>query len=203
MIDNYLQNKIEKPRNFLINYVGLRHCNPNILTLLGVVGAILAGLAIYNAYFLTGLAFIWFNRLCDGLDGAIARTQTQQPNPKGAFYDLSADFVFYAIIPLAFGLQNPINTPFAMVLLAGFILSGVSFLLYADYARKIQLPPPAIKKGIYYGFGLMEGFETMVFFSLFALFPEYFPVISSIFAFLCLLTFLGRVIFVWQHGGGQ
>ena len=51
---------------------------------------------------------IWpllLNRLCDGLDGAVARLGT--PTDLGAFLDITLDFLFYAGIPLAFAVCNP------------------------------------------------------------------------------------------------
>ena len=41
--------------------------------------------------------------------------------------------------------------------------------------------------------GLMEGTETILFFTLFALFPGYFPMLAVLFGLLCLVTTLARL----------
>ena len=58
------------------------------------------------------------SRLADGMDGAMAR-MTETESDRGAFLDIVFDFIFYASIPLAFGLAVPSNNALpAAVLLA-------------------------------------------------------------------------------------
>ena len=45
------------------------------------------------------------NRLADGVDGALARQVG--PTDRGAFLDISLDFLFYSSIPLAFAIADP------------------------------------------------------------------------------------------------
>src|SRR5436853_2407570 len=67
-----------------------------------------------------GLALIALSRLCDGLDGALARQTT--PTDRGGFLDITTDFLFYASIPLAFAIADPAaNALPAAALLASFI----------------------------------------------------------------------------------
>ena len=51
------------------------------------------------------LPFILANRLADGVDGAMARRIG--PSDRGAFLDISLDFLFYSSIPLAFAIADP------------------------------------------------------------------------------------------------
>ena len=51
-----------------------------------------------------GLILIFIGRICDGLDGAVAK-QTKQTD-FGGFLDIVLDFAFYGMIPLAFALLN-------------------------------------------------------------------------------------------------
>ena len=82
------------------------------------------------------LVALLVGRLCDGLDGAIAR-HLNQPTDRGAFLDIALDFIFYASVPLAFALVNPTaNALAAAVLLFAFIGTGTSFLAYAAIAEK-------------------------------------------------------------------
>ena len=54
------------------------------------------------------------------------------PTDRGAFLDITLDFLFYASIPLAFAIADPAaNALPAAVLLAAFIGTGSGFLAFA------------------------------------------------------------------------
>ena len=142
------------------------------------------------------MCLILLNRLSDGLDGAVARLG--QPTDRGAFLDIALDFVFYALVPLGFALNDPAaNAIPAAVLIASFAGTGSSFLAFAAIAAKSGMRAPEYPtKGIYYLGGLTEGFETIVFFVVLCLFPEAFPVLAYIFAAACTVTTVLR----WRQG---
>ena len=50
--------------------------------------------------FIYAFIFLCLNRLCDGLDGAMARLVGE--TDLGAFYDIVLDFLFYSLFPLSF-----------------------------------------------------------------------------------------------------
>ena len=93
------------------------------VTLVGfAVGLAGAGL-IAAGHPQAGLGAILASRLADGLDGAVARAT--QPTDRGAFLDITLDFLFYASVPLAFALVDPAaNALAAAVLLAAFVGTG-------------------------------------------------------------------------------
>ena len=69
------------------------------------------------------------------MDGALARRTVA--TERGAFLDISLDFVFYAAIPLAFAALLPEqNALAAAALLAAFVVTGTSFLAFAVMAEK-------------------------------------------------------------------
>jgi phosphatidylglycerophosphate synthase len=154
-------------------------------------------MAIALGHPVAGLVLLLCSRLADGLDGAVAR-QTQ-PTDRGAFLDISLDFLFYASIPLAFALLDPAaNALPAAVLLAAFIGTGSSFLASAVMAGKRGLASTAYpKKGLYYLGGLTEATETLVCFALMCLWPQHFAVLALGFAALCGLTILTRLWAGW------
>ncbi len=141
------------------------------------------------------------NRLCDGLDGAVARLD--EPSDRGAFLDITLDFLFYAGVPLAFAFCNPErNALAAAVLLASFIGTGVSFLAYAILAEKRGEKSTAYpSKSFYYLGGLTEGFETVLCFVLMCLWPEHFALIAYIYSSMCCLTTVTRMLAGWQRFG--
>jgi len=165
----------------------------NFVSLAGAACGALAGLAIGLGQPLAGLALVLASRLLDGLDGAIARVKG--PTDFGGYLDILCDYVFYLAVPLGFGLAKPGNLPFALLLVASFTLTAVSFLAYAALAARRGLETRAHGlKSFFYSTGLAEGAETLLAFILMCLWPAGFPVIASIFTGLCLLTVIQRSV---------
>ena len=156
--------------------------------------------AILIAFGFTTLAIlpILLNRALDGVDGALARMSG--PTERGAFLDISLDFVFYAAIPLAFAAQAPEeNAMAAAVLLAAFVATGTSFLAFAVMAEKRGLKSTAYpSKSFYYLGGLTEGTETILCFLAMCWWPQHFAVIAIIYAVLCMLTAVTRLVAGWK-----
>jgi phosphatidylglycerophosphate synthase len=157
-----------------------------------------AALAIGSGHPLWGLALLLASRLCDGLDGAVARLTT--PTDAGAFLDITLDFLFYASIPLAFAVAQPAaNALPAAVLLAAFIGTGSTFLAFAALAERRGLASAAFpSKGLYYLGGLTEATETIICFVLMCLWPQHFAALAYGFAVLCALTIATRLWAGWQ-----
>ena len=176
--------------------VGLdkRGITPNHVTLAGfTVGLIAVPLIILN-WWLGALGFIIFNRVCDGIDGELARYQ-KSSSSAGGYLDICLDFLFYASIPLAFGIANPSEWGIpAVVLLATFIGTGSSFLAFAVAAEKFNIDRPQFaNKSFYYMQGLTEGTETIAVFLAFCIWPNHFPIMAYCFAAACLVTIVTRV----------
>jgi len=53
-------------------------------------------------------------------------------------------------------------------------------------------------KGFYYLNGLAEGTETIIVFVLMCLFPQHFVTIAALFALLCVMTAVNRVVFSYM-----
>jgi phosphatidylglycerophosphate synthase len=166
------------------------------VSVVGFAIGIAAAAAIAAQAYLLGLALILVSRLADGLDGAVARL-TNHATDRGAFLDITLDFVFYASIPLAFAFADPsANALAAAALLAAFIGTGSSFLAYAVLAERRGLPASVAypHKGLYYLGGLTEAGETLVCFALMCLWPQHFALFAFGFALLCGLTTIGRIV---------
>ena len=164
------------------------------LTLTGfAIGMAGAAAIVLQAHSL-GLVLLLASRLADGLDGPLARLT--QATDRGAYLDITLDFLFYASVPLAFALADPLaNALPAAVLLAAFIGTGSSFLAFAALAQKrgiasIEHP----NKGLYYLGGLTEAGETLVCFALMCLWPDRFAWWAYGFAALCALTTVMRIV---------
>ena len=178
--------------NRIANTLYERGVEPNWVTLLGLALAFLCFVALSYGLFYLGLILILINRFLDGLDGSLARLGT--PRKFGAFFDITSDFAFYALIPLGFAgvspHENALPTAF---LLAAFYVNGSSFLAEAIIIEKYNIKIDQADKGFFYSFGLIEGFETICFFLFICLFPNVYANAAYIFFTLTLLTHVIRV----------
>jgi phosphatidylglycerophosphate synthase len=193
MFDVALRQFVDPVLIRMAGWIADTRISANMMTISG------AGLALGAAFFVTqsnlaaAFGFILLNRIVDGLDGAIARIN--EPTEFGGYLDTICDYVFYLSIPVAFGLIDPVNQIPALLLVASFTLTAVSFLAFAAIAaRQISGDGVHGPKAFIYSTGLMEGGETIAFFLLFCLFPGFFPTLAIIFAALCLLTVVQRFI---------
>jgi len=169
------------------------------ISFVGLVVGWCAALAIAGQWFWVGAALILGSRLCDGLDGAVARLT--QPTDRGGFLDISLDFLFYPAIPLAFAFADPASNALpAALLLAAFVGTGTNFLAFAVIAAKRGLTSTAYPdKSFYFLGGLTEATETLVFFVAMCLWPAYFPWLASLFAAMCVVTIVTRLYWGWQQ----
>ena len=80
------------------------------------------------------MVLIIANRVCDGLDGAVARSAGG--TDLGAYLDITLDFLFYSAVPFAFAVADPANAMAAAFLIFSFVGTGSSFLAFAIIAQK-------------------------------------------------------------------
>jgi phosphatidylglycerophosphate synthase len=157
------------------------------------VGLLAAG-AIALQLYATGLVLLLLSRLCDGLDGAVARHTVK--TDRGGFLDIVLDFAFYGGIPLAFVVADPAANGLAgATLILSFYVNGATFLAYAIFAEKRKLATEARgPKSLYFTTGLAEATETIAVFCLFCLFPAAFAPLAYLFAALTFVTAGARIL---------
>ena len=193
MLDRHLRPLIDPPLNRMGVWLARLGLGADAVTLIGLGLGLAAALAIGAGWFGLGLGLVLASRLADGLDGAVARAT--RLSDLGGYYDILADFCFYAAIPLGFIWLDPVANGLAgAVLLGAFYVNAASFLGFAILAAKHNLSTEARgKKSWYHAGGFLEGSETIAFFIAFCLFPAAFAPIAWVFAALCLVTALARV----------
>ena len=193
VFDAILRRRIDPPVDRLASALASLGVPANAVTVAGLVIGLGAAVAIALGSPLAGLGLILTSRLCDGLDGAIAKRT--RPTDLGGYLDIVFDFVFYGAIPLAFAvLDQTQNALPAAVLLLTFYANGASFLAYAILAEKREITTQVRgKKTFFFTTGLAEASETIIAFCLFCLFPAWFPVIAYVFAAMTAWTFVARV----------
>ncbi len=170
----------------------------NSASVIGLIFGITATFLVGFGYFFLALICFIFNRIFDGLDGAIARKQ--QPTHRGAFIDIVFDFIIYSSIPFAFAVYNKEYSFVACFLIFSFVGTGTSFLAYGIVNG--QIPKKNKKqngeKGFYYLSGLIEGTETACFILLILLLPSLFSPIGILFGCLCWFTTICRICIGWR-----
>ena len=193
MLDKFSITLIRRPLTLTAKTLDNVGITANQTTLFGFFVGCLALPALLEQHYLMALGFIVINRICDGLDGALARIQGI--TDAGGFLDISLDFLFYSLIPFSFILANPEQnaTAGAFVIFA-FVGTGSSFLAFAVMAGKRGIENPVYHhKSLYYMSGLTEGTETIACFVLFCLFPQNFSVIAYSFGAACWFTTVTRI----------
>jgi phosphatidylglycerophosphate synthase len=198
MLDRYATVLIRPPIAATARLLVRAGLGANTITVIGFFIGVLAAILIANGAYLAGAMAIFASRLCDGLDGAVARLT--QATDAGGFLDIALDFLFYASIPLAFAIGNPTEHALpAAVLLAAFIGTGSSFLAFAVLAAKRGLQDLATPgKSFYFLGGLTEATETLAFFIAMCLWPAHFDVLAYAFAALCGITIATRIWWGWK-----
>lgn len=191
MLDAKLRPLIDPPLNWAGRVLAGVGVTANGLTFTGLVLGLAGAAAIAFGHIGWGLGLILANRVADGLDGAVARVRG--PSDLGGYFDIVADFAFYVSIPLGFAVLAAENAMPALVLVASFVLTGVSFLAFAVIAAKRGEETTAHgRKSFFYSTGLAEGTETIALFIAMCLFPAWFPVLAYGYAALCVLTVFQR-----------
>jgi phosphatidylglycerophosphate synthase len=198
MIDRLLRPLIDPPLRRAGRALAAWGIGADALSVAGCLVGLGAALAIAYGRFGIALALIIVNRLADGLDGAVAHATAR--TDRGAFLDITLDFVVYAAVPLAFAVWSPSeNALAASLLLASYLANGSAFLAFSIVAEKRGLTTAARgQKSIYYLAGLAEGFETIAFMVAVCVFPAAFALLAMIFAVLCAVSAAARIVLGWK-----
>jgi phosphatidylglycerophosphate synthase len=200
MLDRLILDATRPQVDRLARAAAKRGMTADQITLIALGFGLLAAAAIAMGDMVFALIPMLIGRLLDGLDGAVARAGA--PTDRGAFLDISLDFIFYASVPLAFAVAEPANALAAATLLAAFLGTAASFLAYAVIAEKRGLKSTAYPtKSFYYLGGLTEGTETVACFVAMCIWPQHFSVIAYGFAGLCAITILTRLAAGWRVFG--
>jgi phosphatidylglycerophosphate synthase len=192
MLDARLRPIVDPPLDRAGAWLARRGVGADAVTVagfaLGLGGAAALALQAHGLALLLILA----NRLCDGLDGAVARRRG--PSDLGGYLDITLDFVFYAAVPFAFALGRPEEALAAAFLVFSFVGTGTSFLAYAVIAAKRGLTTEMRgPKSFYHLGGLTEGTETIALFAALCLWPDAFAWLAWGFGALCWLTAATRI----------
>jgi phosphatidylglycerophosphate synthase len=200
MLDNllrHLKDRLLDPLARLLPGVA-----PVAITLLAL-GVGLLGLALLTQQYYSWVLACWLlNRFLDGLDGAVARIHHRQSD-WGGYVDILSDYVIYAGLPLALvvGTPSPGGYLSLAFLLACFYVNTASWMYLAAILEKRQ--HGAKVRGelttITMPTGLIGGTETIIFYSLFLLWPSYLAPLYTLMGGLVLVTTGQRLAWASRH----
>ena len=194
MLDGHFRKRLDPWLDRAGRSLAVRGIGANAATITGFLIGLMAAIAIVLDAYAWAFVLIGVSRICDGLDGAVARAT--QKTDFGGFLDIVLDFAFYGLIPFAFILADPYENGVAGgLLLLSFYINGSSFLAFSIMAEKRGLATDVRgTKSLYFTTGLAEATETIAVFLAFCLFPQWFSEIAIIFAFVCFYTALSRIV---------
>ncbi len=194
MFDALIRPYIDAPLSAVGRRLARLGADPDAVTLIGFAAGVAAAGAIATGQFAIAVLMVGLNRLLDGLDGAVARARGK--TDRGGFLDITLDFAFYGLIPLAFAVLDPATNALpAAAVLASFYVNGAGFLAFAVLAQKRGLETKAQgEKSLFYIAGLAEGTETVLVFLAWCLFPAWFAPLAYGFAALTGISAVARIV---------
>ncbi len=168
---------------------------PLFVSALALIVGLLATYAAFKGQYLWALALWILNRILDGLDGLIARLHNGQSD-FGGYVDILTDFVIYAALPIGLVVGSPSERHYLALafLLASFYVNSASWMYLAAILEKREAHDPDTQTTIVMPAGIIGGFETIVAYGIFLLFPAYITVLFSIFSLLVFITTIQRLI---------
>lgn len=173
----------------------LSRVSPIAISLVALVVALLAAWSAYRQIYPAAFALWILNRAFDGLDGLIARMHNKQSD-FGGYVDILTDFVAYAALPIGLVAGSPSSERYLALafMLASFYINTASWMYLAAILEKRSQHGDDTPTTIVMPAGLIGGFETIIAFGAFTLFPAHLTMLYIIFAVLVFMTIAQRLI---------
>ena len=201
MLDGRLRPLIDPPLHWCARRLVGLGADANTVTLVGFCAGLAAAVALAGQAYGLALVLFAFNRLADGLDGAVARATQSASVEEGAgtdfggYLDIICDFIIYSAMPFGFAVGHPDQAVAAAFLIFSFMGTGSTFLTFAIFAQKHGLSTDHQgRKVLYYLGGLTEGAETITVMVAICLFPDAFALIAWGYGALCWITTVTRIM---------
>jgi phosphatidylglycerophosphate synthase len=193
MFDTYLRNAKDRIGEPLARRMS--NVLPNAITFAALLFGLGSAALAARKLFLWGLAFWLLNRALDGLDGLLARLHSSQGD-FGGYLDILLDFVAYATVPIGLVLASPTSDRYLAlaVMLAAFYVNTASWMYLAAILEKRSSRDPETATTIVMPAGLIGGFETILAYCAFLLFPAYITILFYFFSALVFITIVQRLV---------
>ena len=174
--------------------------HPNWISVVALGFGLACAVAAWQQLYLAAI-FLWLiNRVLDGLDGVVARVHDKQSD-FGGYLDLILDFVVYLAVPIAIAAAQPSPAMLwaTLALFSAFVLNLLSWSTLAAILEKRMTGASDRLTTIEMPGGLIEGAETIIFYTIFLLFPTYAAILFALMAALVMVTAVQRVVWAARH----
>ncbi len=174
--------------------------SPIFISISALIVGLLATYAAFQQHYLFAFALWILNRILDGLDGLIARLHNGQSD-FGGYVDILTDFVIYAALPIGLVAGAASNEHYLALafLLASFYVNSASWMYLSAILEKHAAHSPDTQTTIVMPAGIIGGFETIIAYGIFLLFPAHITLLFSIFAALVFITIIQRLVWARQN----
>mgnify|MGYP001087299351 CR=1 FL=1 len=180
----------------------VNHVHPLTITGIGFAFGLLGGISVYVGWMLPALIFWIINRLFDGLDGTLARITNKQTD-LGGYVDLLAYHVIYAFIPIMLALRADSAQTYALTLfmLGIFYVNAASWMALSAIIEKNQHDRRESRQFTTLNMpgGLIEGVETVIFYTSFLMFSAWIDVLFLIMTVLVAITIGQRLYWAFRY----
>lgn len=200
MLDNFTRPLKEKILIPCAEFTG-RFLSPNQISVIAFLSGLIGAAAVFKNNMTAGIIFWLLNRILDGLDGTVARV-TGKMSDFGGYLDLMLDLILYVLIPVAFVYNGIVNNGMGIELLwACLILFGIFYINLGSWAllsaliekksnRQIKESETGHLTSLVMPSGIIEGTETVVFYTIFFILPDH---ILWLFLMMSFLTATGAI----------
>lgn len=174
--------------------------SPIFISMSALVVGLLATYAAFKGQYFFAFALWILNRILDGLDGLMARLHKKQSD-FGGYVDILTDYVIYASLPIGLVAGAASNEHYLALafLLASFYVNSASWMYLSAILEKRAAHLTETQTTIVMPAGIIGGFETIVAYGIFLLFPTHITLLFSIFAALVFITTLQRLIWAKRN----
>jgi phosphatidylglycerophosphate synthase len=176
--------------------------HPNWISLAAMLVGLVGAVAVWQGMLWLGLLLWLINRTLDGLDGVVARKFGKQSD-FGGYLDLALDYVVYLAVPLAFVAAAPSPALYwaALFLISSYVLNLMSWSVLSAILEKRRWQAKTRQTTIEMPPGLIEGAETIAFYTLFFLLPGQVAWLFGLMALLVFFTAGQRIWWAYRHVG--
>ena len=105
MLDKWTLNWVKPVAEKIARGLKKIHITPDQVSVMGFIVGMLAIPALWQHQYYLAAGMIAINRLCDGIDGTLARLYG--PTDAGGYLDITLDFLFYSGVVWGFALADP------------------------------------------------------------------------------------------------
>lgn len=208
MLDASVRPLLDGPLRTAARLVDRPWITPNRISIAGLVLGLSSALTAGLQWWALALILWLTSRVCDGLDGPLARRRVSATADRGApthnsdaggFLDITADFLVYGstVLGVAIGVTRESAydaswIPFAVVLLTYYV-NGTAFLAFSSIAERTGHQLDDGRSFSFLG-GLAEGTETIAVHSLWLMLPFYAEQIAWVWAVVVGISAAQRMI---------